>query len=56
MSKRLRIQTIIVQPVLVWDDGDEITEGPPVQQLSVPISQLAALVDALPLEVQRLQR
>lgn len=55
MTRRLRIAHLIVQPVLVWDDGDELTPGPAAKPLTVPLSQLTALADRLPGEVARLQ-
>lgn len=55
MSRRLRVAHVIVQPVLVWDDGDEMTPGPQVQPATVPASQLAAVADSLPAEVARLE-
>lgn len=51
---RLRIAHLIVQPVLVWDDGEELSPGPAAQPLTVPLSQLAALADRLPVEVAAL--
>lgn len=51
---RLRIAHLIVQPVLVWDDGEELTPGPAAQPLTVPLSQLPALADRLPAEVAAL--
>lgn len=53
--RRLRVQQILVQPVLVWDDGEELTPAPGLQQLSVPLSQLARLVETLPAEVAAMQ-
>jgi hypothetical protein len=41
--RRLRIAHVIVQPVLAWDDGEELAPGPPVQPLQVPLSALAIL-------------
>jgi len=53
--RRLRVQQLLVQPVLVWDDGEELTPAPGLQQISVPLSQLARLVQTLPAEVAALQ-
>ncbi len=33
---------VVVQPVLVWDDGEDLSPGPEVQPLSLPQSHLAA--------------
>lgn len=46
---------VVVQPVLVWDDGDELTPGPQVDAVSLPLSQLAGFVDGLPGEVTKLE-
>lgn len=55
MTQRLRIQSLLVTPVLVWDDGEELTDGPPLGQVSVPLSKLAAFGASLPAEVAALQ-
>lgn len=52
--RRLRIQHISVHPVLVWDDGEEITAGPELQAVTVPLSAARALLDQMPAEVARL--
>ena len=38
MTRRLRVAHVVVQPVLVWDDGEELTPGPGVQPLSLSLS------------------
>lgn len=55
MSRRLRVAHLVVQPVLVWDDGDELTPGPQVQAVTVPLSGVAGLVEAMPEELARLE-
>lgn len=47
MTRRLRVAHVLVQPVLVWDDGDELTPGPDAQPVQVPLSGLAGLADQL---------
>lgn len=54
MTRRLRIAHLIVQPVLVWDDGEELSPGPAAQPLTVPLSQLVVLAEQLPAEVAAL--
>lgn len=54
MTRRLRIAHLVVQPVLVWDDGEELEPGPAAQPITVPLSQLAALAERLPGEVAAL--
>jgi hypothetical protein len=54
VSKRLRIAQVVVQPVLTWDDGDELTPGPQVQPVTVPLSALAEMAERLPAEVEKI--
>ena len=51
---RLRIAHVLVQPVLVWDDGDDLTPGPELQPVSVPFGQLGHFIESLPAEVAQL--
>jgi len=51
---KLRIAHLIVQPVLVWDDGEELTPGPELGQISIPLSKLADFAGTLPAEVAAL--
>lgn len=51
---RLRIQAIIVQAVLVYDDGDELTPGPQVNSITLPLSKVADYIAKLPAEVAAL--
>lgn len=57
MTRRLRISHVIVQPVLVWDDGEELSPGPTVTPISAPLfalpempTRLAAEVAAMPVD------
>lgn len=54
MTRRLRVAQVIVQPVLMWDDGDELTPGPPVQQATLTLSQLADWLERVPAEIEAL--
>jgi len=54
MTRRLRIQSIILTPVLVWDDGEELSPGPELGQISVPLSKLGEFAAGLPAEVAAL--
>lgn len=54
MTRRLRIAHLVVQPVLVWDDGEEMTAGPALNPVTLPLSQVAHLVETLPAEVATL--
>lgn len=51
MSARLRISHLVVQAVLVYDDGDELTPGPELQPITMPLSRLVAFAESLPGEV-----
>ncbi|POH63969.1 hypothetical protein C3B59_10525 [Cryobacterium zongtaii] len=54
MTPRLRIQSVIVTPVLVWDDGEELTPGPELGQISLTLSNLPMFAEGLPAEVAAL--
>lgn len=55
MNKKLRIAHLVVQPVLVWDDGEELTPGPELGQIAIPLSKLGDFAGTLPEEVVALQ-
>lgn len=44
MTRKLRISHILVQPVIVWDDGEELSPGPATQPTQVKPSDLATLL------------
>lgn len=46
-TKRLRVAHVIVQPVLVYDDGEELTPGPSMATTQACLSELAALADEI---------
>ena len=52
---KLRIAQLIVQPVLVWDNGEELTPGPELNQIAIPLSKLSELSESLPAEILALQ-
>jgi hypothetical protein len=54
MSARVRVSHIVVQPVLVIDEGDELSPGPEVRALTVPLAGLAGVADQLRAEVAKL--
>lgn len=54
MTRRLRIAHLIVTPVLVWDDGEELAPGPALNPATVPLSAVPHLVETLPGEVAAL--
>ena len=50
----LRISHLIIQTVFVLDDGEELTPGPEVTPIRVAVSQVPAMLAALPAEVAAL--
>jgi hypothetical protein len=54
MSRRLRIAHLVVQPVLVWDDGAELTPGPELGSITLPLSALSDFAATLPAKVVEL--
>lgn len=56
MNKKLRIAHVIVQPVLVWDDGEELTPFEyQVSPLQIPVAELKGLADKLKEEVKQIE-
>ena len=53
-DRRLRVSHVVIQPVLVWDDGEELSPGPELQGFSVPLSRVPGIIDSLPGEVELL--
>lgn len=53
---KLRVLHVLVQPVLVWDDGVELEPGPQVDAVALPVSQLSGFVDGLSGEVEKLEQ
>lgn len=51
----LRISHLIVQAVLVNDDGEELSPGPELQPIRLARSQVASFIDGLPAEVAALE-
>lgn len=54
MTRRLRIAHLVVQPVLVWDDGEELLPGPGLDPAVMPLSHLAGFMESLPRKVAEL--
>lgn len=48
---RLRVAHVIVQPVLVWDDGEELTPGPAAQAVQVSLGRLDGMAERLRAEI-----
>jgi hypothetical protein len=54
MTRRLRVAHVLIQPVLVWDDGDELEPGPAIQAQQLPLAKVASWLVALPGELDRI--
>lgn len=56
MMKKLRISHLIVHPVLVWDDGEELTPfEKQVQPVQIPLSGITQFTEKLREDVKRLE-
>jgi hypothetical protein len=55
VEPRLRLQHFIVQPVLVWDDGNDLTPGPQVQPQPLTVAGLRELAEEWPAKLAELQ-
>jgi hypothetical protein len=55
MTRRLRIAQLVVNPVLIWDDGETIEPGPQLNPIPVTLGGLADLAASLPAEVAALE-
>lgn len=51
MSRKLRVAHVLIQPVLVWDDGEELEPGPEASVVQVKLSELVGMADRLRAEV-----
>lgn len=52
--KRLRIAHIIIQPVVAWDDGEELQPGPGIDAVTLSPSAAAEFIANLPSQVAEL--
>ncbi|PEM10778.1 hypothetical protein [Bacillus wiedmannii] len=56
MHKKLRVLQVVIQPILVWDDGEELTpfekQAVPLQ---IPLSELEGLADKIKNEVKQVE-
>ncbi|AKU43344.1 hypothetical protein CPT_Silence7 [Bacillus phage Silence] len=54
--KKLRVSHVIVQPVLIWDDGEELTPfEQQVNPFQIPLSQLTELSKKIKEEVKQIE-
>lgn len=51
-DRKLRVLHVVVQPVLVYDDGTELTEGPQTRPSTVPLSALGDMAERIAAEVE----
>jgi hypothetical protein len=55
--KKLRISHLIIQPVLVWDDGEELTPfEQQVQPVQIPLSKFSQFEEKLKEDVKKLEQ
>lgn len=54
MQKKIRLAHLIVQPVLVIDDGEELIAGPELKAIQLSLSQLDSFIASLPIEIEQL--
>lgn len=50
----LRLQSIILQPVLLWDDGEELIPGPEIEPAMLPLSRAGEWLENLPGEIEKM--
>lgn len=54
---RLRISHIIIQPVLVWDDGEELTPfEKQVQPVQIPLSKFSDYEKKLKEDIEKIEK
>lgn len=53
---RLRLQHFVVQPVLVWDDGNDLVPGPAVEPQPLTLQGLRDLGESWPDKLAELER
>lgn len=46
-ERKLRVLHVLVQPVLVWDDGQDLLAGPEVQPQALPLSAMPELPEQI---------
>lgn len=53
-GRKLRVLHTVVQPVLVWDDGTDLTPGPAIDPVTLTLTALAEFVANLPEQIANL--
>lgn len=54
--RKLRIGFIKVQPVLFWDSGEDLSPGPELNLITIPLSKMGQFIDSLPDEVLSIEQ
>jgi hypothetical protein len=54
-DRKLRVGGIIVQPVFMWDDGDELKVAAQGEPQQLPVSEVAAYVGQIKAQVGELE-
>lgn len=55
-ERKLRLQHFVVQPVVVWDDGETLLPAPPVQPQPVTLEGLGELARGWPGQLAEMQK
>lgn len=55
MTRRLRVSHVVIQPVLIWDDGEDLAPGPAAQPQQVPLAALSQVPDDIRAQVVGLE-
>jgi hypothetical protein len=53
-NRKLLVHAVTVQVALTWFDGEELTPGPPLEPVTVSLSQARTMLDGLRDEVAKL--
>lgn len=54
MTSTLRLQAVVIQPVLLWDDGEELTPGPEIEPAMLTLSKANEWLANLPAEIEKM--
>lgn len=54
-DRRLRLQHFVVQPVFIWDDGEELSPGPAVEPQPLTLAGLNDLLETWTEKLSQIQ-
>lgn len=54
-ARRLRLDHFVIQPVLRWDDGTELSAGPEIQPAALTLAGLQELIDNWPAKLAEIE-